>query len=64
MLIRRAGTLFFLAIENFDVGKLLVGDAKNPDVTVREYVDSVAKQLGGSIKVAGFERFALGQAAE
>ncbi len=35
---------------------------KNPDVTVREYVDSVAKQLGGSIKVAGFERFALGQA--
>lgn len=37
---------------------------KNPDVTVREYVDSVAKQLGGSIKVAGFERFALGQAAE
>ncbi len=37
---------------------------KNPDVTVREYVDSVAKQLGGSIKVTGFERFALGQAAE
>ncbi len=37
---------------------------KNSDQTVREYVDSVAKQLGGSIKVTGFKRFALGQSAE
>ena len=37
---------------------------KNPDQTVAEYVDSVAKQLGGSIKVTGFKRFALGEAAE
>ena len=37
---------------------------KNPDQSVAEYVDSVAKQLGGSIKVTGFKRFALGEAAE
>ena len=37
---------------------------KNPDQTVAEYVDSVAKQLGGSIKVTGFKRFALGEATE
>ena len=37
---------------------------KNSDQTVSEYVDSVAKQLGGSIKVTGFKRFALGEAVE
>ena len=37
---------------------------KNPDQSVAEYVGSVAKQLGGSIKVTGFKRFALGEAAE
>ena len=37
---------------------------KNPDQSVAEYVDSVAKQLDGSIKVTGFKRFALGEAAE
>ena len=37
---------------------------KNPDQSVAEYVESVAKQLGGSIKVTGFKRFALGEAAE
>ena len=37
---------------------------KNPDQTVAEYVDSVAKQLGGSIKVTGSKRSALGEAAE
>ncbi len=37
---------------------------KNSDQTVAEYVDSVAKQLGGTIKVTGFKRFALGESAE
>ncbi|WP_124060311.1 translation elongation factor Ts [Gordonibacter sp. Marseille-P4307] len=33
---------------------------KNPDQTIAQYTDEVAKQLGGSIKVVGFVRFALG----
>lgn len=33
---------------------------KNPDQTIAQYTDEVAKQLGGSIKVADFVRFALG----
>ena len=35
---------------------------KNPDQTVNEYTAEVAKKLGGSIKVTGFERFQLGEA--
>ena len=34
---------------------------KNGDITVREYVDACAKELGGTIKIAGFLRFALGE---
>ena len=35
---------------------------KNSDQTVQGYVDEVAKKLGGTIKVTGFKRFALGEA--
>ena len=34
---------------------------KNPDVSVREYVDSCAKELGGTIAIKGFIRCALGE---
>lgn len=34
---------------------------KNGDVTVREYVDSCAKELGGKIAIQGFIRCALGE---
>ena len=34
---------------------------KNPDQTISEYVDGVAKELGGAIKVEGFARFVMGE---
>lgn len=34
---------------------------KDGDITVKEYVDRCAKDLGGTIKIAGFIRFALGE---
>lgn len=34
---------------------------KNPDQTVSQYTDEVAKKLGGSIKITGYKRFALGE---
>ncbi|MDO5335704.1 MAG: elongation factor Ts, partial [Coriobacteriia bacterium] len=34
---------------------------KDSDKTVTEYVNSVAKALGGTIKVKSFTRFALGE---
>lgn len=34
---------------------------KNPDQTIKSYTEEVAKQLGGSIKVVDFIRFALGE---
>ena len=34
---------------------------KNPDQTVSDYTNEVAKKLGGSIKVTGFKRFMLGE---
>ncbi len=34
---------------------------KNGDVTVKQYVDACAKELGGTIKITGFIRFALGE---
>ena len=34
---------------------------KNPDQTIAQYTDEVAKKLGGSIKVVDFKRFALGE---
>lgn len=34
---------------------------KDPDMTVAQYVDSCAKDLGGTIKICGFLRFALGE---
>ncbi len=34
---------------------------KNPDVTVAGYADECAKEMGGSIKITGFVRFALGE---
>ena len=33
---------------------------KNPDQSVTDYVNEVAKKLGGTIKVTGFKRFMLG----
>lgn len=36
---------------------------KNPDLTVTQYTEQVAKELGGSIKIVGFKRFALGEEA-
>ena len=34
---------------------------KNPDLTVQQYVDGVAKELGGTIAITGFVRFELGE---
>ena len=34
---------------------------KNPDQSVADYVNEVAKKLGGTIKVTGFKRFMLGE---
>ena len=34
---------------------------KNPDQSVTDYVNEVAKKLGGAIKVTGFKRFMLGE---
>lgn len=34
---------------------------KNPDQSVTDYVNEVAKKLGGIIKVTGFKRFMLGE---
>ncbi len=34
---------------------------KNPDQTVSQYTDEVAQKLGGSIKITGYKRFALGE---
>lgn len=36
---------------------------KNPDLTVTQYTEQVAKELGGSIKIVDFKRFALGEEA-
>lgn len=37
---------------------------KNGDMNVAQYIDSVAKELGGSIKATGFVRFAKGEGIE
>lgn len=34
---------------------------KDPDTTIKEYTEKVAKELGGSIQVKDFTRFALGE---
>lgn len=34
---------------------------KNPDQTVTDYANEVAKNLGGTIKITGFKRFMLGE---
>lgn len=34
---------------------------KDPDKTISQYVDGVAKELGGTIKVEGFVRFVMGE---
>ena len=34
---------------------------KNPDQSISEYVNGVAKELGGTIKVEGFVRFVMGE---
>ena len=34
---------------------------KNSDLTVGQYADQVAKNLGGQIKISSFQRFALGE---
>ena len=37
---------------------------KDNDLTVQKYVDGVAKQLGGDIKIVAFERFEKGEGLE
>lgn len=37
---------------------------KNGDFNVAQYIDSVAKEIGGSVKVTGFVRFAKGEGIE
>ena len=37
------------------------GFVKNPDQTVAQYVDACAKEMGGTIAITGFVRFALGE---
>ena len=34
---------------------------KNPDLTVAQYADECAQELGGKIAITGFVRFALGE---
>jgi len=34
---------------------------KNPDLTVAQYVEQCGKELGGTITITGFVRFALGE---
>ena len=34
---------------------------KDGDLTIQQYTDKVAKELGGSIKVVSFVRYALGE---
>ena len=34
---------------------------KNPDLTVAQYADECAKEMGGKIAITGFVRFALGE---
>ena len=34
---------------------------KNPDISVGQYVDQCAKEMGGTIAITGFVRFALGE---
>ncbi len=50
-------------MEKFYKEQCLVEQAfvKNPDQTVAHYTDEVAKRIGGSIKIVGFKRFALGE---
>lgn len=50
-------------IEKFFKEQCLTEQAfvKNPDQTIAQYTDEVAKKLGGSIKVVEFKRFALGE---
>lgn len=50
-------------IEKFFKEQCLTEQAfvKNPDQTIAQYTDEVAKKLGGSIKVLEFKRFALGE---
>ena len=36
---------------------------KNPDQSVSEYTDEVAKNLGGTIGIVDFKRFVLGEEA-
>ena len=36
---------------------------KNPDQSINQYTDECAKNLGGTIKVTGFVRWALGETA-
>ena len=36
---------------------------KNPDQSISQYTDECAKNLGGTIKVTGFVRWALGETA-
>lgn len=56
----------FGRLEKYFKENVLVEQAfvKNPDQTVAEYTKETAKKLGGSIEIAGFKRFALGEAAE
>ncbi len=37
---------------------------KNPDITIADFATSVGKELGDTIAIVGFERFALGETGE
>jgi len=50
-------------LEKFFKENALVEQAfiKDPDITVRAYIEKVSKELGDAIAVVSFERYALGQ---
>jgi elongation factor Ts len=50
-------------LEKFYKESALVEQAyiKNPDKTVRAFIEEVAKEVGDTIRVVGFDRFELGQ---
>ena len=47
--------------EKIATGRLEKFFKENPDQSISEYVNGVAKELGGTIKVEGFVRFVMGE---
>ena len=44
--------------------KMVAGRIKDPDLSVKAYVEDAAKKLGGSIKISSFVRFEKGEGLE